>query len=106
MTNSSYFFTVAFVIFNVARIYLYKDVFTKLIKSQTNLDTHSLIMWVSWILGNVFAVMKFQLNTTGVSLEIIISVVNTLCIVATTLYIAYKRIKFRGISERKVIKHG
>lgn len=98
MLNPIYF-SVAFAVFNIARICLYKDTFKKLSLYKNNLDSHSITMWASWIGRNFFASCVFYLES-GFGIETILTMINLLAISFITMFLVYRRIKYKSFSEK------
>lgn len=88
---------ISFGISNSLRVLFYLPQFHKLIKAKDPLESHSLFMWMSWIMANVTTTIYFFLQS-GLDQKVIITIANTtMCCIGASI-IFYKRTKYRGLS--------
>lgn len=87
---------IAFTISNFLRVLFYAPQFNKFMKAQDNLESHSLFMWISWIIAN-FTVGIYFVHLAGLDEKAILNFANSSMCVVGSVIIIYKRKKYKTV---------
>lgn len=85
---------IAFFISNSLRVIFYLPQFYKFFKEENTLPSHSLFMWMSWIVANLTVGIYFAIEV-GVDQKAILSFLNSIMCIFGASIIIYKRKKYK-----------
>ena len=90
---------VAFFISNSLRVLFYLPQFFKFFKEENTLPSHSLFMWISWIVANLTVGIYFTIEV-GLDEKAILSYMNSVMCIFGSGVIIYKRKKYKEPSNK------
>lgn len=85
---------ISFTVSNSLRVLFYLPQFYKFIKAEESLDSHSLFMWISWIVANLTVAIYFFIDS-GLDQKALLNLANSLMCAVGALIIFYKRGKYK-----------
>lgn len=87
---------ISFTVSNSLRVLFYLPQFHKFIKAEDSLESHSLFMWISWIVANLTVAIYFFIDS-GLDQKALLNFANSLMCCVGASIIIYKRAKYRPI---------
>ena len=87
---------ISFAVSNTLRVLFYLPQFHKFINAKDSLESHSLFMWLSWVVANLTVAIYFCIQS-GLDQKALLNFANSIMCCIGVSIIIYKRAKYRPI---------
>jgi len=94
---------VSFTVSNSLRVLFYLPQFHKFIKAKDSLESHSLFMWMSWVVANLTVAIYFLIQS-GLDEKALLNFANSIMCGIGASIIMYKRAKYRNIEFQEQVE--